>query len=129
MLTYPPAKHSRSRNTVRPAMARAAPLVLVSAYYDGDAPGVHLVFDRAIDASAAVVTAFTVIDAPESIHFVGSGEPSPQSETEVLIFLTNVGTASGLDVLLTAGAGNGIVASDDGGMWAGVVDLALPFGG
>jgi hypothetical protein len=102
-------------------------LVLVAAYYDGDAPGVHLTFDRAIDPSGAVVADFTVIDAPESIHFVGSGEPSPQSETEVLIFLTNVGAASGPDVLLTVGAGNGIVAVDDGGTWEGVSGLVLPW--
>ena len=31
------------------------------------------------------------------------------------------------DISLTASAGTGIVAENDGGTWAGVTDLALPF--
>ena len=33
----------------------------------------------------------------------------------------------GPGTLLTAGAGTGIVAADDGGAWAGVAGLELPF--
>ena len=59
---------------------------------------------------------------------------SPQPETAELVNPTTVrvalnaiGGAMTPGVHLTAGAANGIVAADDGGAWAGVVELALPW--
>lgn len=121
-----PPRHRRRRRGSPPAAA-APPLVLASASYDGDAPGVHLTFERAIDLSGLVPAAFTVIVGPESLHLIGSGSPTPEGENGVLIFLADIGVESGPDTLLTAGEGNGIVAVDDGGMWAGITDLVLPF--
>lgn len=127
MLVIPPPKR-KSKLPPRDAATKApVALTLVSAYYDGDAPGVHLTFDRAIDVSALVLSAFTVMDGPDFIHFVGTGTPFLVGPTEVLVFLHNVGSASGSDVLLTAAAGNGIVAVDDGGTWEGASVLPLPF--
>lgn len=127
-LNFQPRKSLRHRFRLAPQGA-AAPVALnlVAAYYDGDAPGVHLTFDRAIDVSALVLSAFTVMDGPDSIHFVGTGTPFLVGPTEVLVFLHNSGSASGSDVLLTVGGGNGIVAVDDGGTWEGASGLGLPF--
>lgn len=125
----PAKKKSQRRKRKRAAVAAPpAPLTLVSAYYDGDVPGVYLTFDRAVDASAAVVGAFTVNDGPDSIHFVGTGAVMVVSDTQIRITLANVGSYGGDDVLLDVGADSGIVAVDDGGTWAGVADVVLPFG-
>ena len=117
----------RPRTARTPQGAPPVALTLLSAYYDGDAPGIHLTFDRAIDVSGLVLAAVTVMDGPDFIHFVGTGTPFLVGPTEVLVFLHNAGSAGGDDVLLTAGAGNGIVAVDDGGTWDGATNLALPF--
>ena len=42
-----------------------------------------------------------------------------------LVYLDGITTPG---VHLTVGAENGVVAVDDGGVWAGVTNLALPFG-
>ena len=127
-LNFQPRKPLRHHSRPAP-QAAAAPvaLSLVAAYYDGDAPGVHLTFDRAIDVSALVLAAFTVMDGPDFIHFVGTGTPFLVGPTEVLVFLHNAGSASGSDVLLTAAAGNGIVAVADGGTWEGASGVGLPW--
>jgi hypothetical protein len=45
----------------------------------------------------------------------------------VVIGLLETGPSGSSDTLLTAGAGNGIVAIDDGGGWSGVTALVLPY--
>jgi hypothetical protein len=123
-----PSKPRVRRKRKQRAETVPVALTLVAAYYDGDVPGIYLTFDRAIDISTAVLSAFVVNDGPDSILFVGSAGPEVVTETQILILMTNVGSYSGPEVLLEVGAGNGIVAVDDGGTWAGVVDLVLPFG-
>jgi hypothetical protein len=128
-LNFQPRKPIRHRSQpAQQAVAAPVALALVAAYYDGDAPGVHLIFDRAIDVSGLVLSAFTVLDGPDFIHFAGTGTPFMVGPSEVLVFLHNAGSASGSEVLLTAGAANGIAAVDDGGTWEGATALELPFG-
>jgi hypothetical protein len=102
------------------------PLVLVASSFDVDGPEVYLTFDRAIDISALVASAFEVDDGPDNGHFIGISaffiDPA-----QVQVIMNRTGDASGPDTLLTAGAANGIVAVDDGGTWDGVTDLTLPF--
>ena len=111
-----PRVHRRRRTALT---APPAPLALVAAHYDGDAPGVYLTFDRAVEAGAVVLPAIVVDDARESIRFIGSSGPSVISPVHILVFLTSIVTSSGPEVLLNVGAGNGIMAVDDGGCGRG----------
>jgi hypothetical protein len=45
----------------------------------------------------------------------------------VVIGLLEIGPSISEDTVLSAGAGNGIVAVDDGGVWSGVSELVLPY--
>ena len=49
------------------------------------------------------------------------------SPLTVRLGLVGVGEATGSGVTLSAGAGNGIIAQDDGGAWPGVADVELPW--
>ena len=108
--------------------APPAPLTLVSASFDPDGPEVYLTFDREIDTTGLVVGAFVVDDGPDGHQLVGFEEPVFVSPTEVSVLMHITGSASGDDVVLNVAAGNGIVAVDDGGTWAGVSGVVLPFG-
>ena len=127
MLTLPPPAKQRRRTP--PDVKSTAPvaLTLVSATYDADAPGLFLTFDRAIDLAGINVSAFTVEDGVNGYHMVGSGAPEVVSPVQVLVYVIFVEAYSGPDVLMTAGADNGIVAVDDGGKWMGASGLVLPF--
>jgi hypothetical protein len=103
-------------------------LTLVSASFDPDGPEVYLTFDRAIDIAGLIVGAFAVADGPDGHSLIGFLAPILLAPNEVQVLMQITGAASGDDVLLTAGAASGIVAVDDGGTWAGVSGLALPFG-
>lgn len=103
------------------------PLTLVSAAFD-DGPNVTLAFDRAIDVTA-LDGAAVVVDDPvvTGVLYEATGGPVLLDPATVRITLNAIGDPSGTDVRLTAGAGNGIVAVDDGGAWAGAINLLLPF--
>jgi hypothetical protein len=123
-----PNKKFRKRNVpVDKIAAGPAALTLIAANFDPDGPEVYLTFDRAIDVSGLVVGAFVVRDGPNNNRLVGFEGPALITPTEVQVLMTSTGSYSGADVLFTAGAGNGIVATDDGGTWSGCVDLVLPF--
>jgi hypothetical protein len=112
-----------------PAQAAAPPgvLTLVSAAYNSDALFVDLHFDRAINIGGVDVTQFELDDQTFYVaHFVGSGKVLV-NPTTLRISLEWAGDNEGADVTLTASALNGIVASGDGAMWAGVTDLVLPY--
>jgi hypothetical protein len=110
----------------KPNVAPAAPLVLVSATYDRPA-SVDLTFDRAIDVSGIDPAALLVWDGEFGFEYQGDGEVELLSPTTVRVLLNGIAEWTGEGVTMSVGADNGIVASDDGGMWAGVTDLALPF--
>ncbi len=101
-------------------------LMLVAAEFDPSV-SVTLTFDRDIDITSLVASAVIVNDAPEAIAYRGDGPGTLLTPRKVVIALVEDGGQGGPVVTLTAGAGNGIVADDDGGTWAGVTDVALPF--
>jgi hypothetical protein len=101
-------------------------LVLVAAAFD-QSVSVTLTFDRDIDITSLVASAVIVDDAPESIAYRGDGPGTLLTPTTVVIALVEDGGQGGPVVTLTASAGNGIVAVDDGDAWAGVTDVTLPF--
>ena len=126
MLNVPPLPFLRRR--VRKAPPPAPPaLTLVSAAYTEGA-SVTLTFDRPIDIAAIDVAAVTVDDGGASgFMFQGSGAATLASPAAVEVPLVDTGFTASPATTLTAGPGTGIVADDDGGTWAGVTDLPLPF--
>ncbi len=105
-----------------------AALTLVAAYYDA-ATLVRLTFDRPIDIAGIVASAIVVSDGPyEAARFAGTAAAELSAPATIELPLELTGPASGPIVTLTASALNGIVAVDDGGTWAGVTDVELPFG-
>ena len=114
----------------KPVQAPPATLVLVSAYYDESEAILTLAFDRAVDASGLAAAQITVYDGSFNSHtYAGSGAATIVSPTTIQITLTITGPASVAPVTLTASAITGITAVDDGGTWAGVTELGLPFDG
>jgi len=72
--------------------------------------------------------AITVQDGEFAVGlFVGSGPATVVNPTTIQVFLEQIGSPTVPDVELSATAGTGIVAADDGGTWAGVTALVLPF--
>ena len=109
-----------------PAPAPPVALTLIAAEYDTGTT-IELTFDRAVDIAGIVVGDVSVNEGPESIRYVGSGAATLVTPTKVVIGLVEDGGQGAPFITLTAGAGNGIVAVDDGGAWAGVTNLVLPF--
>ena len=126
-LVQPYRKHPRPRTKAAPAA-----LTLVAAVYDGPAATVTLTFDRAIDVATIHVAAVEVSDW-SYWGAVMRGDPAGTTALvgpdAVRVPLVQIGDATHGGVTLTATAGNGIVAADDGGTWAGVSELPLPFAG
>jgi hypothetical protein len=127
LIPITPAFRKR-RGRVKPPAAGPppAPLTLVSAaYFPGD-PSIVLTFDRAIDIAALNPGAITVDDPAESgVLYEGGGGAALAGPTAVQMFLLEIGSASGAQILLNASAANGIVAVDDGGTWPGVTGYVL----
>ncbi len=104
--------------------------VLVQAIYPvEDVIGaIDLVFDRAINIDALDGTQIIVKDGvflEATCDCTGPAElVDPQT---VRLFLVGIGDYFEPNQLLDATGASGIVASDDGGMWAGVTELSLPF--
>lgn len=128
VITYPfPKRKSQYRRLTasrRPPTPVA--LTLVAANFDPDGPITYLTFDRAVDYSAAVPSEFAVADGPDNGQFVGISVGAGGDPTQVAVTMNRTGGYSGDTQLLTVGSGNGIVAVDDGGTYAGVTDLVLP---
>jgi hypothetical protein len=131
LIPFPPfIPRKPIRYRPKPAATRSAPaaLTLVAASYDTDEFSVTLVFDRAVDASGLDAAAVTVDDGEFAAgRFVGSGPATVINPTTIKVFLEEVGGPTVPDVELTSTAASGIVATDDGGTWAGVAGLVLPF--
>ena len=128
----PPRRRKRQAQRLPPAPPPPPPppaaLVLVSATYDVGIPSVRLTFDRAIDIGAFNGTTVVVDDAADSGNaYQGTGGAFHVGANALEIFLVDPTPATGTGTTLSTGAGNGIVAVDDGGTWAGVLGLALPF--
>jgi hypothetical protein len=128
MIIVPLIPFRRRRKPGGAVQAPPAALTLVSATYDIETESVTLAFDRAVDASAYDPAAITVQDGVFAAGlFVGSGPASVINPTTIQVFLEQIGSPTVSDVELWATAATGIVATDDGGTWAGVTALVLPF--
>ena len=96
--------------------------------YDGDLQFLTLTFDRAIDISAMDVSALIVYDgAVMNFIYQGYNEPDLMSPTSVRVALNGIAEDPPPGEHLDAGAGNGIVAEDDGAAWAGCEDWSCRF--
>jgi hypothetical protein len=60
-------------------------------------------------------------------RYVATGTATLDGPNAVVIGLVATIPSGSPDTLLSAAAGNGIVAIDDGGLWGGVTDVVLPF--
>jgi hypothetical protein len=127
MLIIPPLPARRPRATAPPLTLPPAPPTLVAASCD-ESPTLTLVFDRPVDVSAIDVGLIRVDYALLGFTYVGFGEPTLLDPVTVRLFMTGVDDYTGPGIVLSAAAGNGIVAADGGGPWAGVADVELPFG-
>jgi hypothetical protein len=109
---------------------RLQTLVLVSASYDENVPMVFLTFDRAVDVSAFVASQVIVNDGSIAPGIWGGvGAAGILSPMQIAVSLDRLGDAPLGPVMLTATALTGLKAVDDGGTWAGVTDVGLPFDG
>jgi hypothetical protein len=128
MISYLPAKRKgRGRSTEATPLAT---LLLISASYDESVPAVFLTFDRAVDASAFVAGQVIVDDGSIAPGLWGGvGAAGILGPTQIAVALERLGDAPVGPVTLTATALTGITAVDDGGTWAGVTDVGLPFDG
>ena len=130
-LLVPPIPFIRRRR--RPARATSvAPPAALTRVAAGYEPGVAvtLTFDRAIDIAglgAGGAGAITVTDEDLEEQFVGTGAGTMLGPAAVRVALAPQFPLAGEPTALTATGGTGIVATDDGGTWAGAAALGLPF--
>ena len=132
MLFFPilPPRRPRRRTAKLPTAGPPPPaaLTLVSATYDVSTPWLRLAFDRAISLAGLDGSAIVVDDAADSGNlYQGTGGAFLVNATTVEIFLADPTPSSGSGTTLTATASNGIVATNDGGTWAGVTGLTVPY--
>jgi hypothetical protein len=123
--TVKPRVHRKRRLVMTPAPAA---LMLVAASFDTVGVTALLTFDRAVDASGFVADQVTVIDGvTNASKYGGVGAATVISPTTIRVALDWIDDGPLGAVTLTATGLTGIVAVDDGGTWAGVTDLVLPF--
>jgi hypothetical protein len=105
-----------------------APLVLTEASFDEGVPRLFLFFDRAIDITSVVGEEFFVhAGSLTGSWYQGTGSGNTNGPTGIAIDMVEQGPSGSSDVLLSVLDTNGIIAVDDGGGYAGVADLVLPF--
>src|SRR5689334_15469423 len=131
MLTPVIPKFRKRRGRVKPARQAPptppAPLTLVSAHY-GAGDWLRLQFDRNINIDDVDGSQIIVDDDAETgDRFDCTAGAELIGPATVQFSLNRIGSASESGEHLTASATSGIVAVNDGGTWAGVSDLALPF--
>jgi hypothetical protein len=91
---------------------------------------VFLTFDRAVNASGFVASAVIVNDGSIAPGIWGGVGPAGiLGPTQIAVSLERLGDAPFGPVTLSATASTGLVAVDDGGTWAGVTDVGLPYDG
>lgn len=126
-ILIPPRTFVRKRRHRAAPASPVAALMLVSATCE-EGSWVRLGFDRAIDIAGLVGSQITVDDGSSTaMRYDATGTATLISPTVVQIELVSLGEWTEPGLTLNATAGTGIVAVDDGGEWAGVVALPLPF--
>ena len=121
----------RRRRKAGPALeAPAQTLVLVSAVYDEVELVLFLTFDRAVDPSLFAAAQVSVNDGSFNFNrYGGVGAAGVISPMQISVALQLLASAPVGPATLSATALTGITAVDDGGTWAGVSGLGLPFDG
>ena len=125
MLIIPVIRRRRRSNQPQTQAPPPAALVLTAADADTGKGTVELTFDRDVDVTAMIVTAIRVGSGDTGNLYQGDGTPSVFGGSIVIVNLVVIDTYSGSDVELTVDAGNGVVAVDDGGTWAGCSDFGV----
>ena len=129
MLSIPLIKFRKRRGRIKPRTTTQAPpaaLTLIAAdFADIDPPWAALEFDRPINVDGFDGSSIVVITS--SGRYDGTGGCIATGPATMQITLNPIAGPGGSGVTLSASAANGIVAADDGGAWAGVSDLELPF--
>ena len=124
--TIVPAKRRVLRKRHQVPVAAPAALVLTAVEYH-ESGWVRLTFGRAVDIAAMVVSTVVVDDGDQGYQFVGTGTPTLTEPATVQVPLANEGTTPVVDTRLTVAPGNGVAAADDGGTFAGVSNVVIPF--
>jgi len=127
MITISPPPYRKSKRIKFPPPVAPPPvaLVLVEAVYTSGL-SVMLTFDRAINVAAFNGFQITLRDGLQETLYQAGTASTPSANVAVLT-LEQSGTYFGAETTLTATASTGIVAANDGGTWAGVTNLQLPF--
>ena len=124
----PPAEVRKRRGRTRPAPRVPVALTLIAAAYDPDLATLTLTFDRPINVTAFETGQLDVNDTEfRALRLEAVGGAWLSGPLSVVIELAEIDASSGSGVRLSATGATGIRAADDGGTWAGVTDLALPF--
>jgi hypothetical protein len=123
--------YRKRRGRGRPREAQPAPpppaaLTLTAAAFATLPARVTLTFDRPVDIAGFVGNQITVRVGVTEILYQGNAA-TLVGPAAVRVTLAAIGPATGGGVKMTASAGTGIVAEDDGGTWDGVTDWGLPF--
>ena len=110
----------RVRRKRRQVASSVPALVLIAADYEWEEARVTLTFDRAVNIDGFDGTLLLVDDAVEQgVRYEGSGVVTLIGPAVARVGLAEIGASIGPGVTLTATAGAGIVAADDGAAWAG----------
>ena len=127
MLIIPPPKFRKGRPALRRNPVPSTPgLVLQSVLYPANSgESIHLEFDRDINIGSINVGQILVSDSALNKIRQGTGSASLIDSQTVQIDLDDAGAYSGDDDVLNASNDTGIVAVDDGGTWAGVIDYPV----
>jgi hypothetical protein len=128
VLTFQPRKPFRRRaRAADPSPPPPRPLTLVSASFDVGLLILRLGFDRPIDISGLIAGPFVVNDHDTDTQYGGQGSGVLIDPTTLDVEMTEIQSMGFPDTRLFTTGPTGIVAADDGGTWAGVMDLLLPF--
>jgi hypothetical protein len=127
-LYYPSTPPVRRKRKAHAGATTPAALTLTAAAFDNDSVTLTLTIDRAIDIEGIVVGGDILVDdgAITASLYQANGA-TLVGPTSVTFELTGIGDSTQSTTTLTATGGTGIVAEDNGGTWAGVTDLELPF--
>jgi hypothetical protein len=131
MLIEPPPRFRKDRRRVKSPSAVPTPPppglgpVLVGTRYDPDGFTIQLAFDQAIVITGLNGAVITVNDPDAAALYEATGQAQLADARTVVIGLVSEGSSSGSQLVLNAGAGNGIVAQAGGGEWAGVDNYPL----
>ena len=131
MLTPVPPIYRKRRGRAKASGANPTPplaLTLVEASFaTDDYVSVRLTFDRAVDATGIDGTQITLGVNEFGYLYNATGAVVVLDPQTIEITCVQIGGFEGEQSVLNATALSGIVAVDDGGAWAGVNDLALPY--